>query len=402
MSLKLQEKLSDRSDSFKLDPKIFVDSSCGGGRIHQLDLLRGVAILLVLMHHFVISPRQSGLLKIPMTLVNRLGWTGVDLFFVLSGFLIGSLLFQETSTTSKLDITKFYVRRAFKLWPAYYLMLFTCLTIGFVSSSHCTFDKIFSSLIPNFLHAQNYFQSSVADWTWSLAVEEHFYLLLPLLVVALIILERRTKFPCYPVFGLAVMLSCLIFRATATPDTFSAAKCYFPTHLRIDSLVCGTVLAYLKVYYSHSFQCVAQKKNVLIMCGLMLLLPFGILWRDEHPYIWRFGYTQIYLAYALILVGTVQRTVRKANLPRLYETLCWIGRNSYPIFLWQGIVSVPVIWLRNKLPVGHISAELNSLVFNSLFLLAAIFAGSLMGALIDRPVLRLRERLIPSIFKVGG
>src|SRR5437763_1037392 len=85
-----------------------------GGRIQQLDFLRGVAILLVLVYHWVFPPSDAGLLRPIMEGIERFGWSGVDLFFVLSGFLIGGLLFKEIQKTGRLDVKRFLIRRGLK------------------------------------------------------------------------------------------------------------------------------------------------------------------------------------------------------------------------------------------------------------------------------------------------
>ena len=92
-------------------------------RMVQLDFLRGIAILLVLGHHSIMNARNAGWLKIPAMVWFRLGWTAVDLFFVLNGFLVGGLFFKEYRKTGRLDIKRFVIRRGFKIWPSYYMFL---------------------------------------------------------------------------------------------------------------------------------------------------------------------------------------------------------------------------------------------------------------------------------------
>src|SRR5580658_8107142 len=93
------------------------------GRVLSLDVLRGVAILLVIGRHHFINPRDAGLLFVPAAVWHRYGWTGVDLFFVLSGFLVGGLLLKETLERGELHVPRFLVRREFKIWPSYYVFL---------------------------------------------------------------------------------------------------------------------------------------------------------------------------------------------------------------------------------------------------------------------------------------
>src|SRR4051812_44086102 len=92
-------------------------------RIIQLDVLRAVGILLVLGRHSPLAPRAAGHFEKFSKYWACIGWSGVDLFFVLSGFLIGGLLFQEIKTHGSLDIRRFLIRRAFKIWPTYFVYL---------------------------------------------------------------------------------------------------------------------------------------------------------------------------------------------------------------------------------------------------------------------------------------
>jgi len=166
--------------------------------LKELDILRGVAVLLVLACHC----RASEFLL-------RSGW--VDLFFVLSGFLVSGLLFVEHQRTGRIRIWRFFARRGFKIYPAFYF--FVAVTLLF-DALHSKPPEI-SSLIRELVFIQNY---GPAIWphTWSLAVEEHFYLLVGLgLFTASCLL--RTPFRFLPIALLAVCAMALVLRlVTAT------------------------------------------------------------------------------------------------------------------------------------------------------------------------------------------
>ena len=223
-------------------------------RLAELDFLRGVAILLVLGHHLALT--QAGYLQPVFDFLYRFGWTGVDLFFVLSGFLVGGLLFQEIKQKDHLNVRRFIIRRGFKIWPSYYVYLGVSALV-LLGSDHLSLLRALKILLPNLLHVQNYCGPVgspggtpmpslhiVLIHTWSLAVEEHFYLLLPLLLAFM--LQRwpgqLKQFPRIVLFTSAV---CLILRCAPPHWSYPYAPGMYLTHLRIDSLFFGVLIAYL-------------------------------------------------------------------------------------------------------------------------------------------------------------
>ena len=112
-------------------------------RLLPLDFLRGVAILLVLMRHSPLASSKVGYIAYPFALIGRMGWTGVDLFFVLSGFLIGGLLFREIATRETLDIKRFIIRRGFKIWPSYYLNILVGTLIVYLNTPEAGGNTVF-------------------------------------------------------------------------------------------------------------------------------------------------------------------------------------------------------------------------------------------------------------------
>ena len=131
-----------------LKPRIGAVTS-GQDRMPQLDVLRGVAILLVLMYHPAVRyASPSEILWIASALI-RVGWTGVNLFFVLSGFLVGGMLLAEVEGCRRLDIRRFLVRRAFKIWPSYYVLL------GVTAIQTVRMGTNMSDLWPCLVHVQS-------------------------------------------------------------------------------------------------------------------------------------------------------------------------------------------------------------------------------------------------------
>ena len=170
----------------------------GSSRNLQLDVLRGVAVLLVFGRHLEL-PEPDGLAGIAARVWFRIGWLGVDLFFVLSGFLIGGLLLTEHARHGRIDVGRFLIRRGLKIYPAYlvfigYLVCMPLLKVALRGDDPVPVLAAQWQLYwPNLLFLQNYIGTNPAGHTWTLAVEEHFYLLLPWLLVALAARHRMTN-----------------------------------------------------------------------------------------------------------------------------------------------------------------------------------------------------------------
>ena len=168
-------------------------------RILELDVLRGVAILLVLGTHV---PAYAFWAKA--------GWLGVDLFFVLSGFLISNLLFLEYRQWESIRIGQFFLRRALKIYPTFYCLYIATLTYGFCVDARFGWQNGLGEMF--FL--QNYL-GSIWGHTWSLAIEEHFYIFLPLALTLMLKVRRRgNPFLPIPYLFLVVAVGCLAGRLT--------------------------------------------------------------------------------------------------------------------------------------------------------------------------------------------
>jgi peptidoglycan/LPS O-acetylase OafA/YrhL len=188
-----------------------VDAKRRPTRVIQLDFLRGVAILMVLGNHSfnIIHPEDAGFFRPLARLFDLFGWTGVDLFFVLSGFLVGGLLLRELQKYGKLDVGRFIIRRGLKIWPSYYIFLFWLLFQGY-RATH-SWHAALHPLIPNFLHIQNYVLMPEYH-TWTLSLEEHFYLFLPLLLWLLMRRRERRLLHLIPAVYLTIAIACLVMR----------------------------------------------------------------------------------------------------------------------------------------------------------------------------------------------
>src|SRR5271156_911680 len=195
-------------------------------RNKRLDVLRCVAILLVLFHHSAVLPS-----------ISRVGYVGVDMFFVLSGFLISGLLYREYEKRGAISFKRFFIRRGLKIYPAFYVMLLVTFIVQLAAGKLSGWGAYAREI----LFVQNY---KPAIWLhcWSLGVEEHFYILLPILLLLLIRFSSSSANPfrAIPRAFLVVAVMCFVLRLATVyltpPESYDGASITMPTHLRIDEL----------------------------------------------------------------------------------------------------------------------------------------------------------------------
>ncbi len=386
------------------------------GRLLQLDVLRGIAIVLVLGRHMPL--REAGVLAPLARLWYRVGWAGVDLFFVLSGFLIGGLLFNELKNHGAIDVKRFLIRRGFKIWPSYYaylVLVFAMLCLGFdapVKIRAGEFVKAAKVMIPNVLNVQNYYRNMPRTHTWSLAVEEHFYLLLPFLLIWLVRLRKTGEarsLRAIPAIALATMIGCTALRVLTNWLWYSTSEDlrtfqllhYFPTHLRLDGLMFGVLIAYIYAYHASVFAWVARYRWSVLLAGIGLLAPlcWGRLGLD--PFVWTYGFTLAYLGFGCVVAAFVATPISHGILGRMIgsgvgRAFAFIGVYSYAIYLWHvDLAGVPVAWLDRKFLASSLSDSGRWAITMTLFAAGSVIAGVVMGWLIERPTLAIRDRYFP-------
>ncbi len=378
------------------------------GRMVQLDILRGFAIMLVIFRHHIIYPKSTGIFSVVDFKLYTLGWSGVDLFFVLSGFLIGGLLFTEMKHRQSIDVKRFLIRRAFKIWPGYLLLLCVITAIKALNLDFYMFDRnvipSLASILPAFFHLQNYLVSPRLH-IWSLAVEEHFYLLLPFV---LLILTTRGKdlrgLGAIPWIGVFLLAACLAMRIFVRHQPgWILDKSLFPTHLRIDSLFCGVTLAYFFHIRPELLEKVGKRTGALLLAALVLVGPlfFGSL--RATAWVTEWGFTMLALGYSCLLLAFIYAKPNVGILGKFISSgfsrvLAFIGFYSYSIYLWHiDIGKEPLGYLvRHKGLFAHLSPSLRFLAVETIYVCLAIAMGVIMNRLVEKPSLALRDRLFPS------
>ncbi|MBX9625178.1 MAG: acyltransferase [Gemmataceae bacterium] len=360
-------------------------------RLFSLDALRGLAVLMVLAAHV---PLPDGFAHGPGGRVFRLGIYGVVLFFVLSGFLISRLLYGELGRTGRVDVRRFWLRRGLKIWPAYYAAYGAAfgLALALAVRAGEPVGPKFVEAVPNLLFVQTYVWPETRwDMSWSLAVEEHFYLALPLVLVAVGV--RRLPWVC-----LAGCLAGPVLRALAADPELARIQ----THTRADALCLGVLLGYAHHYHRGRFFPRVRRWRVplLVLGPAALAVPF--VWGYSESLVMRAGgLTLLALASAgvVAVAAAYPDAGRFARGPVGWAArgLGWVGVYSYTIYLAQA-VTLPLVWAGGDV-LNRLFARLSGLALDVrgvAFVLLTLAWGVALSRLVERPFLRLREKWVPS------
>jgi peptidoglycan/LPS O-acetylase OafA/YrhL len=354
-------------------------------RIKQLDVLRGLAIILVLGSHMYAGDMWA-----------QMGWVGVDLFFVLSGFLVSGLLFKEYKKHAQIKPVRFLIRRSFKIYPAFYVMILVTLGIRL----KYTGSVPVSGLLAEIFFLQNYFQP--LWWhTWSLAVEEHFYLLLAAVFFFMQGRSTMAENPFRHIPKITVITALLILglriltTMVVTPWRLSAH--FEPTHLRLDSLLFGVLLSYYHHFHYDSFfnWVKARAKYIyltsLVLCSCCLFFP------SYSSFMSTIGFTLLYLGFGGILITSLYEVVKLPTflsklMAPINRMLSYIGVYSYSIYLWHLLVAgVVTEVIRRVSPI-----KLHYLAEFFIYAVGSIVLGVVMSKIIEQPFLSLRDKFFPS------
>jgi peptidoglycan/LPS O-acetylase OafA/YrhL len=340
----------------------------GSEHIRSIDGLRAAAILLVFVSHY--GARRF----IP-------GGFGVTLFFFISGFLITQLMIAENQRNSQVAIGAFYARRFLRLAPGLFFMIMIVSVFFFVLNREVNTAQILAAIF----YMMNYFEIFGGHLTmpmgplWSLAVEEHYYLIYPFMFI--LGWKYRNKF----IITLLILCLLVLLWRFALVVEFHApqVRTYYATDTRIDSILYGALLAAL----------MSQCKPELIDCwldniGVLFIATAGLLatflyrdsvFRETLRYSVQ-GITLIPLFYAVVF------STRLSVLRKLFELplLVWIGRLSYSLYLWH----IATLYFTIKL-LPHFSAIQQYVLAATLAFAMAAFS----FYRIEKPFQRLRSRL---------
>lgn len=348
------------------------------GRMPALDGLRGVALLLMMMFHTVTPPFSGGFISI-------------DMFFVLSGYLICGLLLREFAKTGGISLPRFYMRRFLRLMPTLWALLAVVLTLLFWKYDGDTFLKARQEALWALLYVSNWVRAlgHAEDMhffahTWSLGIEEQFYLLWP---AVLCFCVARGGARRVLQAALALAFGCWLWRCMLLAHGAGAERLYNGLDTRLDALMWGCALA----AWAHGRAALPARVQVFlrfaaaVAAALILLMTLCMDWQDwRAAYFYRFASVATDWMTALLIFDAAYNP-RSLVAPLLcWRPLVFFGTISYSLYIWH--------WSLEMFLVQH------GMDIPQVRLYTWIFAPPLAWlsfVAVERPFLRLKARFAP-------
>ena len=372
-------------------------------RYPALHGIRVVAIISVVQFHVTwIFAGENGIKLDGEFVASSLTvFFGMDLFFMLSGFLIGSILLRSLETSGTQNLKRFYVRRIARTFPSYYVVLgYLALTTALTVSQrqHLPLEAIYAT---NFISLQR--SDVVMFWGWSLALEEQFYLTVPILFFVLHRLksDRARMALLFVVWATALAVRLYLFyRHRPWTDLGLYEALYFRPHTRFDTLIAGIIFAY--VHNRYKVRLTAWLKAPFHR-ALVALPSIACLWLLVRP--WMFGQDQVqlvhvfawgsvtsimYFGWLILLLHTTGPLQRALSIP-IFRRIATLGYGVY-------LVHIPVcdnliVPLARKLESWKVPMIVVWPVSLVALLVGSLVLGYVLHIFVEKPSMRIRERL---------
>jgi peptidoglycan/LPS O-acetylase OafA/YrhL len=362
-------------------------------RIPELDGLRGIAILLVLLYHGIFQKTGLGLPLLTRSLiVGRLAWSGVDLFFVLSGFLIGGILLDAKDSPSYFKT--FYLRRAFRILPLYALVLafssFQFLNLHGPVGHLGSFPQSTIPFAAFLTFTQNWWMAWLGTFgvggaavTWSLAIEEQFYLTIP------VIIRNLNRLHLAYVLSFVMLAAPLLRTVVFLTFAHAGFAAYVLTPCRADGLSLGVLCALLVRSQRSWDYLLAHRKSLCVLTGVLSLGLVVLTLTSEDP--WpvltaTIGYSWLAFFYAACLLIAVTKASKLAERVLCNGALMQLGALAYCTYL----VHVPLIGgARRVLGIWLPDSEMRLLLGGLIGLVLAPMIATLSWKFFEKPMLRL-------------
>ncbi len=371
-------------------------------RVHGLDTLRSLAILAVIVFHIQGYGRPD---KLPQWFAPaaRFGWMGVDLFFVLSGYLIGSQLLRPYLSGQRPGIWRFYRNRFYRVLAAYIVVLALYIFVPWWRA-----EPILSPLWQFFTFTLNLFidypHAAAFSHAWSLCVEEHFYLILPVIVLLMMRRPslRRTVLlvAALVTFGITVRTVILFHwlrpmaQAGGPTGLFYLTHIYYPTYSRLDGLIAGVCLASIKSFRSRWWRQLAQRGHTTSIAGIGFVALAAWLSVDRFESFTGRGAVGAVFAYPILALGFALLTASAMSANGLLSRIKVPGAQliatlAYSLYLTQKeMIHLTSAWFPQL-------AKMGSAAWLAGYVLLGLAVAGALYVCVERPFLQLRDRRQP-------
>jgi peptidoglycan/LPS O-acetylase OafA/YrhL len=363
-------------------------------RIHGLDTLRALAIGLVVMHHYVLFVSRGD----TFGWAGEIGWVGVDLFFALSGYLIGNQIFAAMRSPRGLSLGSFYGRRLLRTLPNYYCVLALYFLLPAFRNGQ-PLPPLAEML--SFTQNINLAPGTAFSHAWSLCIEEQFYLLLP----ACALLVARCRSPrgglrwAWAAIAATVVVGMLVRGVLWKAQVDGSALAlnhyykyiYYSTFCRFDELVAGVALALLKNYHAGLWRRLTAHGNLALGAGgAVTAIAFALFLSNHYSFAMTvFGYPMLALGFGLLIVAALgeQSLLRTTRIPGAERLALW----SYALYLTHKQVCILL-----SAPLAARGYEPDSPVAIGVSLALSLLSGWLLYRLVETPFMALRARYLPA------
>jgi peptidoglycan/LPS O-acetylase OafA/YrhL len=341
----------------------------------NLDRLRAAAIALVVIFHVT---QMWPTYPERLARFTKLGAYGVDLFFVLSGWLVGGLFWKEQSRRGTVDVTRFILRRVLRTVPCYLVaLLLSWGAVRVTDPQRAAFDPAYLFFLQNYKPTMPYFLVS-----WSLCIEEHFYLLMPVAMMALCRFWPRLIPKLWPLCLVPLLLRALAHGTVVDVGTFGPA--WTSTHLRFEGLLAGVLAARMSRNDGPGWHHLVRWSRMLVVPSLAATVA---LFFASPRFFYLVGLTLLAVGFLSLLISLVGAQSRGGPAHPLVKS---IALGSYSAYLTHALM----------IHVARLVITRMSITSTPLRLI--VFATTIVGGaiafyrLIERPSLSLRDRVVPA------
>lgn len=342
-------------------------------RYPNLDLLRAIAVMTVVFYHC------CNLVGVPIWLwkwLEVLGVSSVELFCILSGFLIGTIYWDECDRNGSVDIKVFILRRIYRTVPMYYLFMI-CAYIGAYILRGEEFSWTYLFFLQNYEEQMPFYVIS-----WTLCVEEHFYLIMPFLVWGFLKIPKRVT-----IISLAILfIMPLILRITFYDETIGLKFGYdvVASHFRYETLLLGVVLSRILRYHETFFDFLIKYQYAVYIATFFIISSYVFLPKLPKNY---FTITLSGILYGLCLIVAVRgKPIKLATKSLVYK----IAISSYSTYLAHSI------WLHVWIYIFDFLNVTSAFIKVPIMFIWSFSIGYVVFKLLEKPIIRLRNRHIPA------